>query len=221
MSQLLESVQVGAEKGKYRVIWLHGLGADGHDFEPIVGELGFPNKNNTRFIFPHAPIRAVTINSGVEMRAWYDIVAMEIHVKQDTAGIHQSALQIEALIDNEIKQGYQAENILLAGFSQGGAMALHVGLRYPKALAGIMALSTYLPLDESVDKERHTANQNIPIFYAHGTHDPVIPLGLAEASKNYLIELGYKVQWHTYRMEHSVIPDEIDVISVFLGQTLV
>jgi len=217
---LLESVQVGTEDGQYRVIWLHGLGADGHDFEPIVDELTFANKSDTRFIFPHAPVRAVTINSGIEMRAWYDIVAMQINEQQDEAGMRKSAQQIEALIENEIAQGYESENILLAGFSQGGAIALHVGLRYSKPLAGIMALSTYLPLYESVDKERHAANQNIPIFYAHGSHDPVIPIGMAEASKDYLLELGYKVQWQTYRMEHSVVPDEIDAIAKFLSQTL-
>ncbi len=220
MPELLECVTVGPPQGKYRVIWLHGLGANGHDFEPIVDELSFPAKDETRFIFPHAPVQAITVNSGVEMRAWYDIIAPQIDAQQDAAGIHRSADLINALIANEVAQGYKTENILLAGFSQGGVMALHVGLRYPKPLAGIMALSTYVALDETVAAERHAANQHIPIFYAHGTHDMVIPMGLAEASKNFLLELGYKVDWHPYRMEHSVVPDEIDDISHYLASVL-
>ena len=218
MPELLECVTVGPEQARYRVIWLHGLGANGHDFEPIVDELDYPSKSQTRFLFPHAPVQAVTINSGVEMRAWYDIKATQINFEQDDSGIRASASLIEALIENEIAQGHSSENIMLAGFSQGGAMALHLGLRYPKPLAGILALSTYVPLDESVNKERNPANQDIPIFYAHGTHDTVVPFGLAKASKDFLLELGYPVEWKQYYMEHSVIPDEIDDISRFFAR---
>jgi len=218
---LLNSLTIEAKDHQYSVIWLHGLGADGYDFEPIVAELNFKNKNKTRFIFPHAPTIPVTVNGGMVMPAWYDIIAPRIDANQDEKGIRQSAEQINQLIDEEIKRGIASHNILLAGFSQGGAIALHTGLRYPKPLAGIMALSTYLPLDTTVSTEASEANKGLQIFYAHGTHDNVIPIALAEMSKQYLEKLNYKIDWHRYPMEHSVIPQEIDDISAFLEKILV
>jgi len=216
----LKTLEINTKEAKYSVIWLHGLGADGHDFEPIVSELKFKNKDVTRFIFPHAPTMAVTVNNGMVMPAWYDIVAPRIDAEQDESGIRYSASQINHLIDAEIERGIDSKNIVLAGFSQGGAIALHTGLRYSKPLAGIMALSTYLLLDTSVSNEASVANKNIPIFYAHGTHDTVIPITLAEMSKKFLTELGYNIDWHNYPMEHSVIPQEIDDISVWLDKIL-
>ena len=217
----LKTLEINVEKPVYSIIWLHGLGADGHDFEPIVPELDFKNKNKTRFIFPHAPSMPVTINNGMVMPAWYDIVAPRIDAEQDEKGIRHSAAQINQLIDAEIERGIESKNILLAGFSQGGAIVLHTGLRYPKPLAGIMALSTYLPLDTAVSTEASKENKNIPVFYAHGSHDPVIPVALAETSKMFMQKLGYKIDWHTYPMEHAVIPQEIDDISHWLDKTLV
>ena len=216
----LQTLEIKANNARYSVIWLHGLGADGYDFEPIVAELQFKNKNTTRFIFPHAPTMPVTVNAGMVMPAWYDIVAPRIDAEQDEKGIRYSARQINQLIDAEIARGINSTNILLAGFSQGGAIVLHTGLRYTKPLAGIMALSTYLPLDTFVADEAAKENSNIPIFYAHGIQDPVIPVSLAEMSKDYLNKLGYKIDWHTYPMEHSVIPQEIDDISAWLDKTL-
>jgi len=216
----LKTLEINVIDTKFSVIWLHGLGADGHDFEPIVPELTFKNKNKTRFIFPHAPTMAVTVNNGMVMPAWYDIVAPRIDAEQDESGIRYSASQINHLIDTEIERGIDSKKIVLAGFSQGGAIALHTGLRYSKPLAGIMALSTYLLLDTSVSNEASAANKNIPIFYAHGTHDAVIPITLAEMSKKFLTELGYNIDWHNYTMEHSVIPQEIDDISVWLDKIL-
>jgi len=216
----LKTLTIDAPNAVYSVIWLHGLGANGHDFEPIVSELNFKNKSKTRFIFPHAPTMPVTVNGGMVMPAWYDIVAPRIDADQDEKGMRHSAAQINQLIEAEIERGINSKNILLAGFSQGGAIALQTGLRFNKPLAGIMALSTYLPLDTFVSTEADTANKNITIFYAHGIQDPVIPISLAETSKEFLIKLGYKINWHHYPMEHSVIPQEIDDISAWLNQTL-
>lgn len=217
----LKTIEINVNDPRYSVIWLHGLGADGHDFEPIVAELNFTNKNKTRFIFPHAPTMAVTVNNGMVMPAWYDIVAPRIDSQQDEEGIRYSASQINQLIELELSKGIESKNIILAGFSQGGAIALHTGLRFNKPLAGIMALSTYLLLDTSVTTEANAANKEIPIFYAHGSQDPVIPLALAEMSTTFLKKLGYKIDWHSYPMEHSVIPQEIDDISQWLNKILV
>jgi len=216
----LETLEIDVNKSRYSVIWLHGLGADGHDFEPIVAELVFKNKDQTRFIFPHAPTMAVTVNGGMVMPAWYDIVAPRIDAEQDEKGIRDSATQINQLIEAEIAAGIESKNIVLAGFSQGGAVVLHTGLRFDKPLAGIMALSTYLPLDTFVSNESNPANKGIGIFYAHGTQDPVIPISLAEMSKEFLLKLGYNIDWHSYPMEHSVIPQEINDISTWLDQIL-
>ena len=178
------------------VIWLHGLGASGHDFEPIVPELNLPAAANIRFVFPHAPQQAVTINSSMVMPAWYDVRSMQFDTREDEAGIRHSQRLIENLIQREIERGVPSANIILAGFSQGGAIALQTALRYTQPLAGILALSTYLPLVQSVQPEASASNRQIPIFMAHGTHDPIIPLQLAEDSRHYLEQLDYQPEWH-------------------------
>jgi phospholipase/carboxylesterase len=197
------------------VIWLHGLGADGHDFEPIVPELGL--ELPVRFVFPHAPVRPVTINGGMAMRAWYDIMGFDRNAKEDAAGIRASAAAVTELIDHEIGRGIPAERIALAGFSQGGAIALHTALREPRALAGVLALSTYLPLANTLASERSAANAEIPIFMAHGTQDSVLPLALGESSRRALETLGYAVDWHAYPMPHSVCLEEIGAIGAWLA----
>jgi phospholipase/carboxylesterase len=202
------------------VIWLHGLGADGHDFEPIVAELGDAVTRNVRYVFPHAPRIPVTINGGMVMRAWYDIADTDLANRADESGVRASAAILEGLIDEELAKGLPSTRILLAGFSQGGAIALHTGVRYGKALAGIMALSTYLPLQETLRDEAREANRKIPIFLAHGSQDPVIPLALSEQSRQLLASLGYPVQCHTYPMPHSVCPEEIRDIAIWLEQVL-
>ncbi len=196
------------------VLWLHGLGADGHDFEPIVPELRLPFP--VRFLFPHAPIRRVTINGGMAMRAWYDILGFDRHAREDAAGIRASAAAVTELIDREVARGIATERIVLAGFSQGGAVALHTALREPRPLAGVMALSTYLPLAPLLAAERSAANAGIPIFMAHGTSDQVLPLSLAESSRRALDALGYAVDWHSYSMQHSVCSEEIGAIAAWL-----
>jgi phospholipase/carboxylesterase len=196
------------------VLWLHGLGADGHDFEPIVPELRL--RFSVRFVFPHAPLRRVTINGGMAMRAWYDILGFDRHAREDAAGIRASAAAVTELIDREVERGIPAERIVLAGFSQGGAVALHTALREPRPLAGVMALSTYLPLAPLLAAERSAANAGIPIFMAHGTSDQVLPLSLAESSRRALVALGYAVDWHSYSMQHSVCSDEIGAIAAWL-----
>ncbi|MDH5179195.1 MAG: alpha/beta hydrolase [Gammaproteobacteria bacterium] len=213
MMETLECVEIGPKDADYSVIWLHGLGANGHDFEPIVPELNIPAQKKVRFVLPHAPSIPVTINSGVVMPAWYDIASMNFLDQQDELGIRVSESLVKQLIDREVTRGVPTDHIFLVGFSQGGAIALHTGLRYPQPLAGILALSTYLPLDLTVNNERHEANQTTPIMMAHGTHDPVVPLRLGEMSRDYLQELGYQVNWRQYYMEHSVVPEEINDIS--------
>ncbi len=202
----------------YSVIWLHGLGADGYDFEPLVPELNLPAEKPVRFIFPHAPQQPVTINGGMVMRAWYDITGTEMILQEDDAGIRRSAEAIRDMIQKENARGIATGNIILAGFSQGGAIALHTGLRYPESLAGILALSTYLPLSAQLEPEAHAANQSTPIFMAHGLYDPVIPLILAESSRTKLQQAGYSVEWHSYPMPHAVSPQEIRDISHWFRQ---
>jgi len=199
------------------VIWLHGLGADGHDFEPIVPELELPKP--VRFIFPHAPVRPVTINNGMRMRAWYDIFQFGGGA-EDEAGLRASEALLNELISKEKKRGIAASKIVLAGFSQGGAIALQTGLRHAEALAGIMALSTYLPLAGKLEQEKSAGNQKVPIFMAHGSYDDIIPLKRAEQSRDALLSAGYRIDWHTYPMPHSVCPEEIGHISQFLARTL-
>jgi phospholipase/carboxylesterase len=203
------------------VIWLHGLGADGHDFAGLVPELNLSSCGSIRFIFPHAPSRPVTINGGYVMPAWYDIPSSELTQRQDSEGIAQSERQIIALIENENSRGIPPERIVLAGFSQGCAMALHTGLRYSSRLAGIMALSGYLPLADRFSMERQSVNARTPIFMAHGTMDNVVPLIRAEESRDLLKALHYSVEWHSYPMQHSVHPQEISDISNFLQAVLV
>ena len=199
---------------KQSVIWLHGLGADGHDFAPIVPELDMPN---TRFIFPHAPHRAITMNNGYEMRAWYDLFGLSIQHQQDEAGMREMQKSIEALIINEVAQGITESNIVLAGFSQGGAMALFTALRHAKKLAGVLALSTYVCLKEKLADEANPANKDVPIFMAHGSFDSVITLDTCLVSRNLLEKLNFKIEWHEYPMAHSVCGDEINDISRFLN----
>ena len=201
-------------KPEAAVIWLHGLGADGHDFEPIVPELGL--KKAVRFVFPHAPIRPVTINQGMRMRAWYDILQLG-GGPEDEPGLRASQKITEELIG---AQGMPASKIVLAGFSQGGAIVLQTALRYPERLAGVVALSTYLPLASSAAAERSDANRTLPIFMAHGQYDDLIPLSRAKASREHLEKLGYKIEWHDYPMPHSVCAPEIADISAFFSRVI-
>jgi phospholipase/carboxylesterase len=197
------------------VIWLHGLGADGHDFEPIVPELRL-GERALRFVFPHAPQRPVSLNGGMVMPAWYDIYSLGSTRREDDSGVRAMAPAIEALIQRENERGIPIDRIVLAGFSQGGAMALHVGLRYPKRLAGIMGLSTYVPLSTRLAAERNPANAATPIFMAHGKHDAVLDFAFGAGSRDLLSRLGYAVEWHQYPMPHAVCPQEIDDIRDWL-----
>ena len=216
-TNLLPSIIVNPKKDPIAsVIWLHGLGADGHDFENIVPELSLPETLPVRFIFPHAPLRPITLNGGYVMRAWYDIHSLALDQDQDEIGIRTSKQAICALIEQEQQQGILSNRIILAGFSQGGVMALYTGLRYSKPLGGVLALSSYLALDNTLDAEAHAASKDIPIMMAHGTMDPLIPLSLAESSKHLLEKKGYKIEWHTYPMEHTVCSNEILDISEWL-----
>ena len=221
MSNFLPHVEIeSGPNPTSAVIWLHGLGADGNDFAAVVPQLQLSGCQAIRFIFPHAPIMPVTINGGYEMPAWYDILGANLLSQQDAVGIKRSEHAIAALIDRELDRGIALQNVVLAGFSQGCAMALHTGLRYKQKLAGIVALSGYLPLANSLAHERSQANANTPIFMAHGTHDPVVVMDRGEVSKNTLIALGYSVQWRTYAMAHSVHPEELADISKFLKEVL-
>jgi phospholipase/carboxylesterase len=202
------------------IIWMHGLGADGHDFEPLIPQLDIVDRLGVRVILPHAPRRPVTINGGMLMPAWYDIPAADFSRGQDSEGICASEQQLRDLIERELALGIPAERILLAGFSQGGAIALHTGLRYPQPLAGVLALSTYLPLAARLEAEMSTANRSIPIMMAHGTQDPVVPLQLAEQSRDRLRQAGYRVDWHTYAMPHAVSPEELVDVRRWLLQQL-
>jgi phospholipase/carboxylesterase len=218
MSDLLDAIEIETTPAPTAsIIWLHGLGADGHDFEPIVPELGLPKSTAVRFIFPHAPVRPVTINGGARMRAWYDVTP---DGQQDAGGIRASEAHVEALITRERTRGIAAGAIVLAGFSQGGAMALQTGLRHPERLAGILALSAYLPLPDALALEASAANRDVPIFMAHGTQDPVIPLSWAKRSRDFLVGLGYAVDWHEYLMPHSVCAEEIADIGHSLRRIL-
>jgi len=224
MSNPLETIEIEtAPQPTAAVIWLHGLGADGNDFAPIVPELELNDLPAVRFVFPHAPKMPVTINNGFVMRAWYDVGLGDLDGKshrEDEQGVRASQAAIERLIARENERGIASRNIVIAGFSQGGAIALQTGLRHPQRLAGIMALSTYLPLAESLPVEAAAANRDVPIFYAHGTYDPVIPPAMAIASREQLTASGYAVQWHEYPMPHSVCAEEITAISAWLRGVL-
>lgn len=217
----LESVVV--ETGpdpRAAVIWLHGLGADGHDFEPIVPYLELPSELPVRFVFPHASIRPVTINGGMRMRAWYDISGYDLDRGQDEAGMRESARLVTGVLAAEVARGFAADRIVLAGFSQGGAIAAHVALRHPERLAGLMILSAYLPLADSLAQEASAANRAIPILQCHGTWDPVVPAEIGRRTAEFLRDQGYSVVWHGYPAEHSVHPAEITEIGRWLRAVL-
>jgi phospholipase/carboxylesterase len=221
MADLLESLEIEtAPDPDAAVVWMHGLGADGHDFEPIVPELRLPATARVRFVFPHAPLRPVSINQGHVMRAWYDVRALAGVRREDEAGVRQSARQIEALLARERERGIAPRRIVIAGFSQGGAMALHVGVRYPDRLAGILALSCYLPLADALDAERSPANRDVPIFWAHGLHDPMIPLAMAEQGREQVAARAYQIEWHQYPIPHSVSAEEIADVARWLERVL-
>jgi len=210
-------IATGAEPAG-TVIWLHGLGADGWDFVPVVRELPLPESLTLRFVFPHAPERPVTINNGFVMRAWYDIAMNDIARLPDERGIRESQAEVERLIARERSRGVESARIVLAGFSQGGAIALQAGLRHANRLGGIVALSTYLTLQESLAAEAAAANRATPIFMAHGTDDPIVPPALAESSAAALRAQGYEVEWHTWPMPHAVCGEEIQAIAEFLAR---
>lgn len=224
MTQLLETIEIESTPNPTAaVIWMHGLGADGNDFVPIVNELDLTGAPAIRFVFPHAPMRPVTINNGHVMRAWYDVSFgdLEGHSrKADEKGVRESQAQIGALVARENSRGIATGKIVLAGFSQGGAVALQTGLRYAETLAGIMALSTYLPLAESFAKEATPANARTPVFMAHGTHDPVVQYAMGKTSHERLQQAGYAVEWHEYPMQHSVCLEEIADVGRWLRQVL-
>jgi phospholipase/carboxylesterase len=210
---LLETVEIATgDHPEAAVIWMHGLGADGNDFVPIVRELDLSDCPAIRFVFPHAETMPVTINNGYVMRAWYDILGMDLVRREDEVGLRKSQQQIEQLIAREIERGIPAERIILAGFSQGCAMTLQTGLRYPHKLAGMLCLSGYLPLADKLSAERSQSNRSTPIFMAHGRVDPVVQIARAETSRDFLTSLGYAVEWKDYSMPHSVCEEEIDDI---------
>ncbi|MGB7194670.1 MAG: carboxylesterase [Collimonas pratensis] len=221
MSSTLETLEIStSEKPTAAVIWMHGLGADGSDFVPIVKELDLSGCPGIRFVFPSAPAIPVTINNGYVMPAWYDILTSDLVRREDEAGLRKSQVDIEALIAQQIALGIAADKIVLAGFSQGCAMTLQTGLRYPQKLAGLMCLSGYLPLNDKIAAERHAANQHTPIFQAHGRADPVVLVNRAEMSRDLLLQLGYSVEWHEYMMQHSVCAEEVADIGNWLRRVL-
>ena len=213
----LESVIVETgSKPSFTIIWMHGLGADGHDFEPLVPELADPGMPSLRFVFPHAPVRPVTLNNGYRMRAWYDLLAIDRRAAEDADGIRASAAAIDELIRRENDTGIPTSRIAVAGFSQGGAMALHVATRAAEKLAGVIALSCYLPLAREFATERANANLGTPIFMAHGQQDPVVPFQLGDDSRRVLEGTGFKVEWHAYAMPHSLCEQEVADVRAFL-----
>jgi phospholipase/carboxylesterase len=218
MAQILDAIEIETAKNpSASVIWMHGLGADGSDFAPIVPALHLSRA--IRFVFPHAPIQPVTINAGMRMRAWYDISDGAIR-REDEDGVRASQKLIEALMAREKERGVAANRLVLAGFSQGGAIALQTGLRHTERIAGIMALSTYLPIADKLPAEAGRPNRDVPIFMAHGSYDPVIPLARAEQSRGILQSLGYPVEWREYAMPHSVCPEEVADVGAWLAKVL-
>jgi len=221
MGMPLETIELEtAPAPNAAIIWLHGLGADGNDFVPVVPELVKRKERAWRFIFPHATPRPITINGGLAMRAWYDIVGFDRQAAEDVAGFRQTDAEIRALVVDQTKRGIPASRIVLAGFSQGGAVSLYTGLRYPERLAGIMALSTYLPLAHSLRTERSKANDGTSIFMAHGLADAVLPIAMGRESRDFLQALGFVIEWHQYPMEHSVCPAELEDIRAWLFRVL-
>ncbi len=220
-SKALECIEIETGPNpRHAVIWLHGLGADGNDFAPIVPELQLGDLGPIRFVFPHAPMRPVTINNGMVMRAWYDIIGTDLVRREDEEGLRASQAAVETLIARENERGIPAERIVLAGFSQGCAMALQTGLRHPARLAGIVGLSGYLPLATMTAAERHSANDDTPIFLAHGTMDPVVVFERAQATLEALQSMGYDVRFKTYPMPHSVCLEEVRDIAGFLREII-
>ncbi|MCZ7597366.1 MAG: alpha/beta hydrolase [Gammaproteobacteria bacterium] len=211
-------IQIG-DSPEWSVIWLHGLGADGHDFEPVVAELGLPTSPAVRFVFPHAPYRAVTVNGGMRMRAWYDIRAVDIVTAPDADGIEASADHLAQLVEDEFARGIDPGKVIIAGFSQGGAIALHTMLTRSLPLAGVVALSTYLPVP-SVLGTAGADRRPVPVFMGHGTMDPVVPLFLGAAAMDRLSEAGYEIEWHTYAIPHSVSPAEIDDLARWFAKVM-
>ena len=221
MTQLLETIVVDtAPNPTVSIIWMHGLGADGNDFVPLVRELDLSGLPAIRFVFPHANTMPVTINGGYVMRAWYDIVGTDLVRREDEAGLRASQVQVEALIAREKARGIPAERIILAGFSQGCAMTLQTGLRHPEKLAGLLCLSGYVPLSAKLPTERSQASLATPIFLVHGRGDGVIPIARAEQSRDLLTSIGYQVEWHEYQMQHSLCQEEIDDIAAWLKKVL-
>ncbi len=214
--QTPETVEVATgENPVGSVIWLHGLGADGHDFEPIVPQISLPADVTLRYVFPHAPVRPVTINGGMAMRAWYDVSSLDTEGRADVAGVKESCAMLEGLIAREIERGIDVGKIVLAGFSQGGAIAIHTALLTEHKVAGLMALSTYMAIPDAA--ENAPCRKDLPIFMAHGSYDPVLPMQLGRDSTDKLLESGYSIEWHEYPMEHAVCPQEIVDIGVWLA----
>jgi len=214
---LLPCVEVGPRtKADAAVIWLHGLGADGHDFEPVVPQLGLDPRTAVRFVFPHAPSIPVTLNGGWVMPAWYDIRDTDLKQRHDVQGIRESARRIEALIAREVERGVPSRRIVLAGFSQGGALAVHVALRHELPLAGVVALSTYLVCGDTLEAEASAANRGLPAFVAHGSQDPMVLIDRGQALKERLLGLGHPVEWHSYPMAHAVCMEEIVALGTWL-----
>jgi phospholipase/carboxylesterase len=222
MDELLPAIEIEtADDPQFSVIWLHGLGADGSDFVPIVAELGLADDCAVRFVFPHAPLMPVTCNGGYVMRAWYDIISLEINSRQvDDAGIVASRQAIRQLIEREVRRGMPSERIFIAGFSQGGAVAYATALTHPEKLAGLIALSSYIPNPGLLAAEAAPANRAIPIFAAHGRGDDVVSFALGVAARDLLVERGYTLEWHDYPMPHSVCLEEIDAIGEWLRNTM-
>ena len=221
MTQLLENIEIEtAPNPTVAIIWMHGLGADGNDFVPLVKELDLSGLPGIRFVFPHANTMPVTINGGYVMRAWYDIVGTDLVRREDEAGLRASQAQVEALIAREKARGIPASRIILAGFSQGCAMTLQTGLRHPETLAGLMCLSGYVPLSAKVPTERSAQSLATPVFMVHGVHDGVIPVARAEQSRDLLKSMGYQVEWHEYPMQHSLCQEEIDDIAAWLKKVI-
>lgn len=221
MTTVLDSIEINTSANpELAVIWMHGLGDSGEGWAPIVNELDLAGLPGIRFVFPHANMMPVTINGGYTMRSWYDIVHTDLGRMEDEKGLRESQLLVEALIAREVARGIPAHRIVLGGFSQGCAMTLQAGLRHPEKLAGLMCLSGYVPLADKVAAERSAANQDTPIFMVHGTMDPVIPISRAIASRDLLTQLGYKIEWHDYPMQHSACAEEVMHISAWLKKVL-
>ena len=221
MSDLLEHIQIETnDNPEIAIIWMHGLGADGNDFVPMVRELDLAGLPGIRFIFPHANTMPVTINNGYVMRSWYDITGLELGRREDENGLRASQKDIEAFIEREKARGIPASRIILAGFSQGCAMTIQTGLRHPEQLAGLLCLSGYVPLSAKLPTERTDASKSTPIFMAHGRYDNVVPFNRAEASRDLLVSLGYQLEWHEYAMQHTLCLEEVQHISAWLKKVL-